>query len=250
MTYSLVKIYEDGNCFFRCLAIYIKNNLQECKRMKNGRCQSRNLFLKETNLADSLRDLLLCFLKENKEKYQNQNLDGCSLYLEDETLEEHIDRMSEDGEFAENLEVKLASDFLKININIWMLNNLKDLNLVDQKSGYQNTINLLLQEDEHYDYLIMDNDDPPKIQNLETEIENDNTYHVIYPKINKSYCLPYQMKTVTIKNGYLINSKKVDIIKKLSKLKKKDMAVKLDEEHWFVWDKSDQVKNIKEIVEN
>ena len=45
----------------------------------------RNLFLKETNLADSLRDLLLCYLKDNKEKYQNQNLDGCSLYLEDET---------------------------------------------------------------------------------------------------------------------------------------------------------------------
>jgi hypothetical protein len=245
MEYSLVKIYEDGNCFFRCLSVYIKNNLQECNRMKNGRCQSRRLFLKETNLADSLRDLLLCYLKENKEQYQNQNLDGCSLYLEDETLEEHIDRMSEDGEFAENLEVKLASDFLKVNINIWMFNDVVDLNLVDQKSGYQNTINLLLREDEHYDYLIMD-DELPKIQNLETETKHDNTYHVIYPKTEKSYCIPYQMKTVAIKNGYLINTQKADIIKKLSKLKK-DVVVKLDEDQWFVWDKSDQ---IKEIVEN
>ena len=47
--------------------------------------------------------------------------------------------MSEDGEFAENLEVKLASDFLKVNINIWMSNDKVDLNLVDQKAGYQNT---------------------------------------------------------------------------------------------------------------
>ena len=53
------------------------------------------------------------------------------------------------------------------------------------------------------------------------------------------------MKTV-IKNGYLINTQKADIIKKLSKLKK-DMVFKLDDDQWFVWDNSD---HITEILEN
>lgn len=155
MKYSSVKIYEDGNCFFRCLSIHIKEQLQTCSRMKNGRCQSRNLFAKETELSNSLRDLILNYIYKNKEKYINENTDGCSIYLEDETLEEHLERMSEDGEFAENLEIKAASDFLKVNIAIWVLNN-SNLNKIDEKIGYDDTINLYLTDEEHFDYILFD----------------------------------------------------------------------------------------------
>ena len=46
-------------------------------------------------------------------------------------------------------------DFLKVNIAIWVLNN-SNLNKIDEKIGYDDTINLYLTDEEHFDYILFD----------------------------------------------------------------------------------------------
>ena len=256
MDYIKVKIYEDGNCFFRCLALHIKKQLQTCNRMKNGRCQSRNLFTKETELANSLRDLILHHISLNKTKYLENNIDGCLTYLEDETFEEHIERMGEDGEFAENLEIKAASDFLQTNILVWVMNK-GSLNKIEEKKGYNNTINLLLGEDEHYDYLIID--DSEIYDNLEEDNEtktiksedniNTGKFHFVYPLDDREvYCIPYQMKIIDHKNGFLIKHK----TKHNDELSKLDTynCIRIDENHIFFKDDISIIEKVKKILDN
>ena len=163
---NIIKIYEDGNCFFRCLAINSLSDLQTCIRYKNGRCKSRILFSKENNLSNSLRHLISNFIEDNKTTYSNNMIDNCNLYLEDENIDEHIERMRNDTEFAENLELVGASDFLKINIKVWVING-SELNLVDTKGHFSKTINLLLLDNEHYDLLILN-----YIDNISNRIKN------------------------------------------------------------------------------
>lgn len=147
-----ISIYEDGNCFFRCLAIYcLKEKLLDCRRMKNGRCASRNLFADETNMSWSLRMLIMNYIKKNINKFTSQNIGDCLINLEDETINEHLERMSIDGEFAEMLEVRAACDFLNITIVIWM-NNGQQLNCVEKIGNNSDSLNLLL-DDDHYIYL-------------------------------------------------------------------------------------------------
>ena len=62
-----------------------------------------------------MRHLIINYIEDNQDNYLNTRLENCSLYLEDEDINEHILRMREDSEFAENLELAAASDFLKIN---------------------------------------------------------------------------------------------------------------------------------------
>ena len=271
MIYNTVKIYEDGNCFFRCLSVYIKDNLQTCKRMKNGRCQSRNLFTKETELSNSLRDLVIHHISLNKKNYLDENTDGCLTYLEDETFEEHIERMSEDGEFAENLEIKAASDFLKINISIWV-NNKGVLNKIDEKNGYDNTLNLLLSDDEHYDYLIINSNIEKSYKedikvNETNSINKDNTckedinedsnsldmdigkINFVYPVDEREiYCIPYKMKTIDYKNGFLVKHTK-EHYKKLCLLDNYN-CIRIDENHIFFNCDNLYIEEVRKILEN
>ena len=60
------------------------------------------------------------YLSRNKQKYINENIDGCSKFLDfDETYEEHLSRMKNDAEFGEFLEIIGISEMLNININIY-----------------------------------------------------------------------------------------------------------------------------------
>ena len=237
-----IKIYEDGNCFFRCIAIKHHSKLQECNRMKNGRCNSRTLFSEESKLADSLRILILNYIITNISSFNSDSIEDCPINWdhEDESLEEHLDRMSEPTEFAEILEIKAASKFLKINIKIFVINS-QELNLVASFGNYADKLNLILDENEHYDYLL---DDIPIMDDIN---ESKNHTEVIYPidESENNFCKPYTLKTTTKVDGYLIKIKQ----KKLRQQFESNYTKykKIEEDLYFI----DIPKNeLKELLDN
>ena len=226
--YTIVKVLEDGNCFFRCISLYILKSLIKSERFNNGRCKNRSMFSNETDLAESLRNICVNYISENKKQYLSKNIDNCSIYLEDETIKEHLERMKNNGEFVENLELKAISDIYKLNVKVWVLDNDENLNLIDTKGNYNETINLLLCDNQHFDYLVLNNqtDDENNIQS-----ETNESVKILLPieKVESDVFISYKLKTIDIKQGYLI---KTNNLYKLNELKKKK-AIKIDNDLWF-----------------
>lgn len=193
-----ISIYQDGNCFFRCLAIHcLKEKLLDCRRMKNGRCASRNLFADETNMSWSLRMLIINYIKRNINKYISQNIGDCLINLEDETVNEHLERMSSLEEFAEMLEVRGACDFLNITIVIWMYNG-QQLNCVEKIGNSVDELNLLLDND-HYIYL----KEPPDLnKDIDQHIQICHKETVNNDQVELSFKCDYNMSHKLLKTYY------------------------------------------------
>lgn len=237
--YSITKTYEDGNCFFRCIAIHMNKYLLSCDRYQNGRCKNRNLFSKETSLSDSLRDICVNYICENKHKYINKKINGCLMYLENETIEDHVKRMGKSGEFAENLELQVISDLFNLNILVWVINDDNTLNLVANigKNHHQKT-NLLLLDNMHYDFLTLDNDylEKKSFDNIQLEnIKKESTsVSIIYPKdLDADTFIPYKLKTINTKDGFLIKTKHIDVEELIKSGLKISPGIKIDDNLWF-----------------
>lgn len=193
-----ISIFKDGNCFFRCLAIYcLKEKLLDCRRMKNGRCTSRNLFADESNMSWSLRMLVVKHIRKNADKYISSNIGDCLVNLEDENIDEHLERMSCLGEFAEMLEVRAACDFLDITISIWMINGQK-LNCVEKIGNSSDNLNLLLDND-HYIYL---KNLPDFDEHINQNIQLCNNEKVSNKDIKLSFKCDYNMSQKLLKTYY------------------------------------------------
>ena len=60
-----VKVYGDGRCMFRSVAVYLDQTLQKCMRNDGGWPLQQQLASKETSAADSLRNQTLVKMAEN-----------------------------------------------------------------------------------------------------------------------------------------------------------------------------------------
>lgn len=148
-----ISIKKDGNCLFRSIVCALHTDLYNAKRRSNGRILSRNLSILEDKLSKSLRFLVTNYISRNKNKYE-EDIDGCSKFLDGETFNQHLIRMEQDGEFAEYLEISALSDMLNITINVYVKKD-DDFNLIYSINEENKIINLLLCED-HYSILKSD----------------------------------------------------------------------------------------------
>ena len=64
--FSLLKVYGDGKCFYRCIAVYSTRSLQQSPRNAYGvPCHQGNLFSLETMLADKIQLGINAILRSN-----------------------------------------------------------------------------------------------------------------------------------------------------------------------------------------
>ena len=68
-----VKVYGDGRCMFRSVAVYLDQTLQKCMRSDGGWPLQQQLASKETSAADSLWNQTLVKMAENVNMYQEKN---------------------------------------------------------------------------------------------------------------------------------------------------------------------------------
>ena len=154
-----INVIDDGNCMFRCVATFLNKDFTIADRFKNGRIKARKLDELENKKAQSLRVIVVEYLKLHKNKYENDiKYNDFDLYS---NLDERIEKMSSDNELAGLLELKILSKILKINFNIYVKRECLEVdnecsstyNLVATVGKRNNVCNLLL-ENQHYNFII------------------------------------------------------------------------------------------------
>jgi hypothetical protein len=142
----LIPIQSDGNCFFRCVASYLNEDIKTANRNENGRINNKYLRDKETTFSKFLRFSCVNIIETEKNKYDD------TIYFDDEiyeSIEERINNMYKNNELIGRLEMQIISKMYKINFNLFVLNKDK-YNLVNRiGSILYRKCNLLLHEN-HY----------------------------------------------------------------------------------------------------
>ena len=148
-------IKKDGNCLFRSVSIYINPILQTCRRKKDGPPTSKTYEVMEDNLASTLRTITTSYMTLHREKFEN------SLHFDDDyydSIDERIAVISNNGEYAGNLELYVLSNILNIQINTFVRfpkdskNYSTKYNLISKIGNYSKKCNLLI-HDNHYHLL-------------------------------------------------------------------------------------------------
>ena len=110
---SVVTVYGDGRCFFRCLAIYLCKELLEAERTENGLTVSNILRNEQISKADNLRGAFLDLLSKEKEMLSQKS--KTLPYILDKgpssqytSFNERLEAMSHAGTFAGNVELVAA----------------------------------------------------------------------------------------------------------------------------------------------
>ena len=243
---EVISINTDGNCLFRSLVSFISDELYNCKRNRSGVPSNRSLQSKEINLANSLRFFIVNYIERNKENYMDDIAYDSDYY---ENIDDRIKNMLNPGEYGGILEIDIASELLKIRINIYVLNG--EYNLVYDVGNYPKACNLLLDND-HYELL-------KPIEEIKEIKENKDSNSLFgksngklvvinsfIPKFNDENvkCIPFSMTSKKTfkeqKDGifiYDINNKFRRQLKDLGN----DCSKKL-EKGWFFWDNIENLK--------
>lgn len=238
-----VSINTDGNCLFRALVSFVSEELYNCKRNRSGVPSNRSLQSKEINLANSLRFFIVNYIERNKDKYMDEIAYDSEYY---NSIDDRIKNMFKSGEFGGILEINVASEILKIKINIYVIN--EDYNLVYSVGEYPQVCNLLLDED-HYE-LLKPIEEGTRNKDFNTERNRSNSKLVVtnsfVPKFQDDNvkCIPFSMtckKTFKEKkDGIYIYDKNNKYRRQLKNLG--DGCSKRLEEGWFIWDNIDELK--------
>ena len=120
---SIVRVFPDGSCFFRCLSVSLDKTLQSAERSSDGLICDYKLRCLEQSFADDIRDsvvrLLRCHVQELDAKCQ-----ALPMLLERDvgkyykSMSHRLESMTQRTEFAGNLEVLAAAYLMKRQIHI------------------------------------------------------------------------------------------------------------------------------------
>eukprot|EP01080_Neovahlkampfia_damariscottae_P001729 gene1729-498_t len=133
---SIKNIHGDGNCLFRSVSDQIE---------------------KDQEKYPNVRHKTVNFIKTNRENFEP--------FIYDETFEEYIDRMKQDGEWGGNLELQAISNAYQKNIKVYQYNApILQIFFHDKAE----TIHLSYHNGDHYNSVIMNSD---KIQKIHEKIE-------------------------------------------------------------------------------
>ena len=191
-TFDKMKIKKDGNCLFRAISCFLDKDLNSCRRKTNGEPVLPQLQQKETDISSSLRILVIHYLMLHKKQFSS------SLHFDNElydSIEDRINTIKNEGEFAGNLELYVISKMFRIQINVYV-NKDKMFNLVSKIGNYNLSCNLFFDYN-HYELLTLNSDyieqfnkekdkwleDNPDIKfeyiNYSFEHESDNEFELI-----------------------------------------------------------------------
>ena len=152
-------IKKDGNCLFRGVAVYINKTLQTCRRNKDGIPTSKTYEVLEDNLATTLRTITTSYMELHRDKFES------AVHFDDDyydSIDERISVISNNGEYAGNLELFVLSKILNIQINTFVRypkdnkNYTSKFNLISKIGNYSKKCNILLQNN-HYHLLKINN---------------------------------------------------------------------------------------------
>ena len=157
--FLLISIYSDGKCFFRSVVVCTTPDLQSAQRL-NGKLVSPLLHLKETAMADSLRNQLVSHLISNLE-ILSVDMHGDALnadqpqHLHFNLLEERIAHIAKPDSFVGEWEINQISCLLKTKIVIHNANR-NVLMYGEEHSGNPITVKYTMFENNfgHYEALI------------------------------------------------------------------------------------------------
>ena len=122
---TVVNIYGDGRCLFRCLAVFLHPELQDAERDALGRA-SHSADKTETEHANTLRKTIVGIIIENEALLSSVASDLQFLLDESQgqsfaTIRDRIEFMSYDEEmYAGFLEVLAAAFFLQTQIRVYV----------------------------------------------------------------------------------------------------------------------------------
>ena len=235
--YDFINVSSDGNCLFRCIAIYLSKDLTNCDRSISGVAKNKRLQSQEIAYSRSLRFFVTNYIERNKINFKDF-VDYDPEYYDD--IDDRLNHMKKPGEFGGMLEIKIISKLLDINIKVFVNNN-DNLNMVSSfKSNSKLEYCNLLLDDDHY---LLINTDIQRSNNNESIITNKSIYY--YPNFNKNdnKCIPYICQDYSETKGILIQTLDDEFdeeLKRISTFNGKVVANKINI-GWFFWD------NFKEI---
>ena len=128
--------------------------------MRDGRPTNKNYEVLENEVCENLRSLVTTFMTLHSEKFQS------ALHYDDEfydSIEQRIEMIRHNGEYAGNLELFILSNMFKIQINTFVRfsgdskNYSSKYNLISKIGNYSKKCNILLQ-DNHYSMLKVKSD--------------------------------------------------------------------------------------------
>lgn len=121
--YKLVRIYGDGQCFFRCTATFMSVELELCTRDEFGLPTCRNMRKTETSTAQRLRNNVVQCLKDNLHELQALQ-SGLPFLLERKigehysSLSDRIEHMNNTSEYVGELEILAMASIMNMQIFI------------------------------------------------------------------------------------------------------------------------------------
>ncbi|XP_072029408.1 uncharacterized protein [Amphiura filiformis] len=124
-----LKVFGDGRCFFRCIAVVSHRQLSECPRNMFSQAKIGNLHSVETNLADEIREVVVNTLADNLQHLLALPDGLQQYYLEKQagvhyqSFDERLQDMKNKGTFAGPLEISAVAHCLKTQIHIYQINN-------------------------------------------------------------------------------------------------------------------------------
>jgi hypothetical protein len=148
-------IKKDGNCLFRAIAVYINPDLQTCRRSKDGIPTNKTNEILEDNLAGSLRSIVTSYMRLHRDRFKN------AIHFDDDyydSIDERINVISNDSEYAGNLELFVLAKIMNIQINTFVRlpkdtgHHSTKYNLISKMGTYSKKCNILLC-DNHYHFL-------------------------------------------------------------------------------------------------
>ena len=180
-TFYKMNIKKDGNCLFRAISCFLDKDLNNCRRKKNGEPVLPQLQQKENDISSSLRLLVIHYLMLHKKKFSSSLHYDNELY---DSIEERINTIKNEGEFAGNLELYVISKMFRIQINVYV-NKDKLFNLISKIGNYNLSCNLFY-DSNHYELLTLNND-YKEVFNKEKEKWLEDNPDIKFTDINYSF---------------------------------------------------------------
>jgi hypothetical protein len=179
--FNIIKTPNDNNCLFRSMVIFLNNHLLSCRRNKEGRPVIKNLTEYEDNCTRFLRETVVRIISSRKEKYTSNEYYDSTYYT---SIEDRIEKMSNEGVFGGKLEMDIISKMYKINISVF----------IEFDGEYSSIYRSSLDDDTEYHFKkVLDNDyedySYSKGDTCFLLLEDDH-YQVLEPdfiKINKDF---------------------------------------------------------------
>jgi hypothetical protein len=115
--FNIIKTPTDNNCLFRSIVIFLNNQLLSCRRNRDGKPVNKQLSELEGNSTTFLRQTVVRMINSRKGKYSGEEFYDKCYYS---SIEDRIEKMSQDGVFGGKLEMDIISRMFKIKIMVFI----------------------------------------------------------------------------------------------------------------------------------